>query len=84
MIRIDQRTREGSAQVALLRQQYTRPGQPFVFETVRSLDGRLLGVQAMDDPLSAPPLSELRHETGKVETHLGRKCRVWEAVRPTS
>lgn len=84
VIRIDQRFLNGSPKMTLLRQRYTRSGQPFVFQTVRSADGRLLGVQAVDDPLTAPPARELRRETGRVETHLGRRCRVWEAVRPTS
>lgn len=81
--RIDRHEEAGDPKAPMLRQEHTRPGQPFRFVTWRSADGRLVGVHAMDDPFAAPPPVELRRETGRIETHLGRQCRTWEAARPS-
>jgi hypothetical protein len=87
LVRIDQRIVGARPNSISLRQQYTSPGQSFVFETIRTPNGRLVGVSAMDDPLSSPPPATLRRWTGPVETHLGEQCRVWQVTRslePTS
>lgn len=82
-IRIDQRIVQARTKLVLLRQRYTRPGQTFTFETTRAVNGRLVGVSAMDDPLTSPPSAALRRWIGPIETHLGERCRVWQAIRPT-
>lgn len=81
-IRVDQRIVQARTKLVFLRQRYTRSGQTFTFETTRAVDGRLVGVFAMDDPLTSPPTAALRRWSGPVETHLGERCRVWQAIRP--
>ena len=83
LVRVDQIIRPATMQIDLLRQKYTRPGQPFSFNTVRTLDGGLVYVFVMDDALSSPPLANLRRWSGAEETHVGEPCRVWKAIRTT-
>lgn len=81
-IRIDQRIVSADPQLTFLRQLYTLPSQTFTFSTTRATDGRLVGASAMDDPLNALPAATLRQWSRRWETHLGERCRVWQASGP--
>jgi hypothetical protein len=83
-IRIDSRTPGNAMRPAWTLQKFTRPGQAVRFELSRTDDGRPAALTLMDDLLSAPPRSELRRFTGALETRLGERCRVWQAIRAGS
>ncbi len=83
-VRIDQRVIPANTRITIVRQQYTRTGQPFTFETTRSADGQLIGARIADDPLSAPPAKALRRSAGPREKHAGETCQPWEVVRKIS
>ncbi len=84
LVRIDQRVIPAHTQITILRQLYTRTGQPFTFETTRSADGHLIGARIADDPLFAPPAKTLRQSAGPRERHAGELCQPWTVSQRTS
>jgi hypothetical protein len=80
-MRIDSRSPANAKRPAWNKQTFTRPGQPVRFELWRTDDGRPVALTLMDDPLAAPPPTNLRRFTGARETRLGEACRVWQALR---
>ena len=62
---------------------FWNPSQTSSFRISRSPDGRPSSLLVTDDPGGYAPAMSERIFTGAEEAHLGERCRVWRAIRPS-